>query len=68
MRRSSRTRPDTARAVYVLPLWLIRAVKFDAARQGVPFSRLAESILARGVSPDSRKQAQEPVPEPAAAS
>ena len=52
----------------MLPLWLIRAVKFDAARQGIPFSRLAESILARGVSPDSRKQAQEPVPEPAAAS
>ncbi len=61
---SRRPRPQKATAVYRLPIWLVRAIKFDAARQGVTFSRMAESILARGVSPDSRSQAGQPEPEP----
>lgn len=66
MSKARRPGSDKATATYRLPLWLIRAVKFDAARQGVPYSRLAESILARGVSRESRRQANAPEPVPAA--
>lgn len=58
----TRTRVEKASATYRLPVWLIRAVKFDAARQGVDYSRVAESILSRGVSPESRRNAQDPEP------
>ena len=54
--------PEKPRAVYVLPVWLIQAVKFDAAKLGVPYSRVVESILARHVSAESRRQANEPEP------
>ena len=66
---AKRRRPLTEkpRAVYVLPVWLIQAVKFDAAKLGVSYSHVVESILARHVSVESRRQANEPQAVPTAA-
>ncbi len=64
--KEATTRNDAKQtAAYRLPAWLVRAVKFDAARQGVSYSRLAEAILASGVSPASRAQAKEREHDPA---
>lgn len=53
------TKDDKAMLAVRLPTWLVLAVKYDAVRQGVNYSRHAQDILSRNVSPQSRRHAEE---------
>jgi len=53
---------EVARAVYLFPTWLIRAVKFDAARRDQSASRFVRAIVADNISEEGRRYAMKPEP------
>ena len=47
-----------------LPGWVVRAVQYEAIRRDESVSETAASILAAGVSAESRRHAETVTPEP----